>query len=568
MLRVSSLSKSYGAEPVLREVSFVLGPGERLGCVGPNGSGKSTLLRLLAGELTPDAGSVWLDPHHSVAYLPQYPLDELHLSIREALVRGSGRVGVVQSWLTSLERALGTTQGEPLDALLQEYATTHEEFERLDGYGLEARMEAVVAGLSLDVAALDTPVADLSGGMKTKLSLARLLLSGADVLLLDEPTNYLDLPALLWLERFVAHGQNSYIIVSHDRRFLDRTVSTILELSPKTHATRQWPGTYSEYAAAKRHEEQKHLEAYRDQQGEIARVAEDIRRAKEQAGHNDRLNQASYQGKGETRYRLGYDRASAGKVARKAKTRERRLERTLSDPDLLEKPVKGWGLHLTDLGRNAIGDNRMVVEIEDLSAGYGGEDVLRGLSLILRGGDRAALLGENGSGKSTLLRCITGELSYRGEMRLGTGRRLGMLSQEQAELPLDRTVLEVFRSRTEMHESEARSYLHKFLFAGPDVLKLVGELSYGQRSKLALAILILSEANFLLLDEPTSHMDMPALEAIGEAVASYPGPLLLISHDRAFIEQVGVNRILLLEDGRLREVADLEGFADSLRIRE
>ncbi|MDQ2740961.1 MAG: ATP-binding cassette domain-containing protein, partial [Chloroflexota bacterium] len=360
----------------------------------------------------------------------------------------------------------------------------------------------------------------------------------------------------------------SYVIVSHDRRFLDRTVSGILELSPKTHTSRQWPGTYSEYAAARRREEEKHLEAYRHQQGEIARVAEDIRRAKEQAGHNDRLNQASYQGKGETRYRLGYDRASAGKVARKAKTRERRLERTLSDPDLLEKPVKGWGLHLTDLGRNAIGDNRMVVEIEDLSAGYGGEDVLRGLSLILRGGDRAALLGENGSGKSTLLRCITGELSYRGEMRLGTGIRLGMLSQEQAELPLDRTVLEVFRSRTEMHESEARSYLHKFLFAGPDVLKLVGELSYGQRSKLALAILILSEANFLLLDEPTSHMDMPALEAIGEAVACYPGPLLLISHDRAFIEQVGVNRILLLEDGRLREVADLEGFADSLRIRE
>lgn len=555
MLHVNSVSKSYGADPVLSDISFVLSPSERAGLVGPNGSGKSTLLRLLAGEVRPDAGGVWLDPHHRVAYLPQYPLDELHLSIQEALLRSAGRVGELQSRLTILERALSSVQDETLDALLEEYAAAQEEFERLDGYGLQARMEMVIQGLSIG-ASLETTVAALSGSAKTKLSLARLLLSGADFLLLDEPTNYLDLPALLWLERFVARGDRSYVIVSHDRRFLDETVSAILELDPATHALRQWPGNYTDYITAKRREQEKQWEAYNDQQGEIARVEADIRRTKEQARKNDNLNQASYAGTGETRFRLGYDRKGAGKVARKAVVRERRLQREIEGGQQLEKPVKGWNLHLTDLNRNPIGDNRMVLEIENVRAGYGDQEVLRDVSLEVRGHDRVALLGENGSGKTTLLRCINGEHPFTGSIRLGPSIRAAMLSQEQSELPLERSVLEVFRSRTEMHESEARTYLHKFLFSGPEVLKPVDALSYGQRAKLALAILILSDANFLILDEPTSHLDMPALEAIEEALANYTGPLLVVSHDRAFLEHIVVTRVLIMERGQVQESLD------------
>lgn len=541
MLRVSSVYKSYGADPVLNDVSFTLSPSERVGLVGPNGSGKSTLLRLLAGDIRPDRGSIWLDPHHRVSYLPQYPLDALPLSAREALLRGAGRIGELQARIEGLERALSAQGGATAEVLLEDYAVAQEEFERLGGYGIEARLEMVLEGLAID-ADLATPVAALSGGTKTKLSLARLLISGADVLLLDEPTNYLDLPALEWLERFVAQGDRSYVIVSHDRRFLDETVSSILEIDSPTHTLRQWPGNYTDYHTAKRREAEKQWDAYRDQQEEIARMEEDIRRTKEQARgvetatNNDVL------------------RRYAKKVARKATVRERRLERQLASEGQIEKPVRGWNLHLADLNRDPIRDNRLVLEIEDLRAGYGNEDVLRGASLLLRGQDRVALVGENGSGKTTLLRCITGQHPFTGSIRLGSSIRIGMLSQEQTELPLDRPVLEVFRSRTEMHESEARTYLHKFLFAGPEVLKPVSALSYGQRAKLALAILILSHANFLVLDEPTSHMDMPALEAIEEALAGYVGPLLVVSHDRAFIERIGVNRVLAMEGGQAQVV--------------
>jgi ATPase subunit of ABC transporter with duplicated ATPase domains len=552
MLRVNAVSLFYGADPVLSDISLVLDAGAHVGLVGPNGSGKSTLLRLLAGEIRPDSGSIWLDPHHRAAYLPQYPLDELGHSVRESLLRGSGAVGELLGRATALEHAMSASRGEELESLMQEYAAARDELERLDGYALEARMEMVLQGLRLDVA-LESEVSSLSGGMKTKLSLARILLSEADLLLLDEPTNYLDLPALLWLEELVARGDRTYVIVSHDRRFLDRTVDGILELDAGTHTLRRWSGTYSAYAAAKRRELEKQLEAYRDQQEEIARIEEDIRRTKEQARSVENTVRSGAE--------APHLRRIAKKVAHKAVSRERKLERKIEKEFTLEKPVKGWNLHLVDLNQNPIRDNRLVLTIEDLRAGYDHHEVLSGVSLTLRGQDRTALLGENGSGKTTLLRCITGELPHEGSIRVGSSIRIDMLSQEQAGLPLERTVLETFRSRTEMSESEARTYLHRFLFSGDEALKPVRALSYGQRGKLALAILILSGANFLILDEPTSHMDMPALEAIEEALAAYAGPLLVVSHDRAFLERIGVNRLLRLDDRHLVEIDSIDTYA-------
>jgi ATP-binding cassette, subfamily F, member 3 len=558
VLRVSSLSKSFGADSVLRDVSFVLGPGRRAGLVGPNGSGKSTLLRLLAGDLSPDSGSVWIDPSSRVAYLPQYPLDELDLSVRQSLLRGAGRVGGLYERVAELERFMAGAGERLVERLMPEYAEAQEEFERLGGYELEARMEEVVAGLDLDVRDIEAPVSVLSGGNKTKLSLARLLLSGAQILLLDEPTNYLDLPAVLWLERFIEEGNRSYIIVSHDRRFLDRTVNDILELDPASHTLRQWAGTYSEYEHARRVEAEKQAEAYRDQQERIERVEEDIRRTKEQAR------------KIETRVRSGpgadVKRRYAKKVAKKAKARERRLEKA-REAQTVDKPRLTWGLHLADLGQEPIVDDRMVLEVRDLYAGYEERAVLTGVDLSIRGQDRVALLGENGSGKSTLLRCIAGDVPYQGTVRLGASVHPGVLSQEGDELPLERSVLDVLRARTEMYEDEARTYLHKFLFSGDEVSKPVRALSYGQRAKLALAILVLSDANFLVLDEPTSHMDIPALEAIEAALAAYQGPLLLVSHDRAFIERVGINRVEVLESGRLQSMESVEAYERGIEAK-
>ncbi len=553
MLRASSLNKSYAGETVLRDVSFVLSDGERVGLVGPNGAGKSTLLRLLAGLESPDSGSVWIDPSDTVAYLPQYPDEDLGLTVREAMMRGAGNALELERRISCLERRMPEAGPEELEPLLAEYARVREEFERLGGYELEARIEEIVSGLELG-ASLDSPVSELSGGNKTKLSLARLLVSGASVLLLDEPTNYLDLPALLWLERFVTTGIRSYVIVSHDRRFLDRTVTSVLELDAENHTLRVWPGNYTEYSEAKRRERESQLQAYLDQQAEIRRVEEDIRRTKEQARST------------ESRTKVDTTRRLAKKVAKKAKARERRLERQLEET-AVEKPRRGWGLHLADLGRDPIEDNRTVLDVRELRAGYDGDEVLRDVSLIVRGRDRVALLGPNGSGKSTLLRCILGEVPYEGSIRTGSGVRIGSVSQEGRELPLDRTVIEVFRSRNSMYEDEARTYLHRFLFAGEEVLKPFGELSYGQRAKLALAMLVLSDANFLLLDEPTSHMDPPALEAMEEALSGYVGPMILVSHDRYFVDAVGVNRVLVLERGALREVEGLEEYEEEVLER-
>jgi ATP-binding cassette subfamily F protein 3 len=258
---------------------------------------------------------------------------------------------------------------------------------------------------------------------------------------------------------------------------------------------------------------------------------------------------------------LGADhqRRLAKKVAHKAKARERRLERNLEEHKI-EKPKQRWGLHLSGLAGAVMNDDRAVLEVVDVHAWYGDRPVLNGLELRVWGRDRVAMLGENGSGKSTLLRCIAGTIPYRGTIRLGSSIRVGYLSQESDELPLQSSVLEVFRSRSEMHEDEARTYLHKFLFAGSEVFKPVGALSYGQRSKLALAMLILAGANFLVLDEPTSHMDMPALEAIESALAEFDGPILVVSHDRYFIERIGVTRVEVMEGGLLHGVDSVEEF--------
>ena len=250
-------------------------------------------------------------------------------------------------------------------------------------------------------------------------------------------------------------------------------MDTILELDAGTHGVREWPGSYSRFAKGKLRERQKQIEAYQDQQAEVRRIEEDIRRTKEQArGVEVR-----------TKSGAGADvqRRLAKKVAKKAKSRERRLEKMLDGPDIIEKPKLGWNLHLADLGRDAIMDDRTILEAEGVRAGYGEREVLCGVDLVVRGQDRVALMGENGSGKTTLLRCIAGDISHAGTLRLGPSIRMGMLSQESEGLPLDDTVLSVFRSRTSMHEDEARTYLHRFLFTGADVFKPVRALSYGQR---------------------------------------------------------------------------------------
>ncbi len=552
MLKVSALSKRFPDGPVLERVSFVLNAGEKVGLVGPNGSGKSTLLKVIAGELPPDGGSVATAPGDRVGYLEQYPARDLERTVGEALTAIHPDLVAAREAMEAQSAILASPEATPeeQEAALAAYGAAAERFEQLGGYEVDHRAEIVRGGLGLDDLDPSRTVGSLSSGQKTRLALARLLLSEPTILLLDEPTNYLDLPALLWLERFVAESRCAAIIVSHDRRFLDRTVSAILELDADTHRLKVYPGSYSDYAATKRREREKHAAAYQDQVERVAVVESQIRALKGKAMATETST-----------IHFHYRKVAKG-VARRAKVQERRLERFLAGEEKLERPEDPKRLYLDDLAEGAFADRRLAVAARDLRVRFGDTAILDGVDLEVHGGDRLALVGPNGSGKSTLLRALAGLLPAAGTIRLGDGVRLGYLPQEHIVTGAagERSVLQTFRADVVMHEDEARAFLDKFLFSGDTVHRRVADLSYGERARLALAQLVVSGANVLLLDEPTSHLDLPALERIEAVLAEYPGALLVASHDRYFLDAIGVTGYLRLEDGRVQPLLDLDTY--------
>jgi ATP-binding cassette, subfamily F, member 3 len=552
MLKVSNLSKRFPDGPVLEGVTFILNAGERVGLVGPNGSGKSTLLKIIAGSLRPDSGAVTLGPSDRVGYLAQYPEDVLHLTVDQALAAADASLDAARREMDAAVSDLARTDlsDEEHEAVMASYASAVERFEGLGGYEFEHRAEAVRDGLGLTEIGLDRVVNTLSGGQKTRLALARLLLAAPTILLLDEPTNYLDLPALLWLERFVAASQQAAIIVSHDRRFLDQTVTSILELNAETHKMKAYPGNYTEYAETKEREREKEAAAYQDQVERVEAFEQQIRDLKHKARYTENST-----------IHFHYRKIAKG-VAKRAKSQERRLERYKSEEDRLERPEEEKRLYLNDLAESALKDHRLAVSAHDLRFGYGNTLLLDRIDLDVHGGDRLALIGANGSGKTTLLRALAGEIKVDGTIRYGDGVQVGYLPQEQPTTSEAgrKTVLETFRAGVVSYEDEARAFLDKFLFTGDEVMRRVDQLSYGERSKLGLAILVASGANFLLLDEPTSHLDLSAVERIEQAMIDYPGPLIVTSHDRFFLRRIGITGVLMLEDGKLRHLDDLDSY--------
>lgn len=561
MLKLSNLAKRFPDGLIFEKVSFVLNAGEKVGLVGPNGSGKSTLLKVIAGRLRADGGSVALGHGDRVGYLEQYPEGDLGRTVAEALTALNPEFDLARAALAGAAAALSDTTLPPEGqaAALDAYGAAFDTFERLGGYAIESRAEAIADGLGLGAIDGERLVASLSGGQKTRLALARLLLAEPTILLLDEPTNYLDLPALLWLERFIAASPHATIIVSHDRRFLDRTVGGILELDAETHTLRRYAGSYSDYAEAKIRERAKHEVAYQDQQERIGAFERQIGTLKGKALATESAT-----------IHFHY-RKVAKKVAQRAKAQERRLERYLESEERLERPEDPKRLYLDDLAAHALTDRRLAVAARDLRVAFGGQVVLDGVDLEIHGGDRLALVGPNGSGKSTLVRALAGPLppGARGAVRHGDEVRVGYLPQEHGgDGPGSpgvaqagaRTVLDTFRASVVGHEDEARAFLDKFLFTGEQVYRRLDQLSYGERAKLALATLVASGANLLLLDEPTSHLDLAALERIETALAEYPGPLLVASHDRYLLSRIGVTGVLCLAEGRLRHLASLEEY--------
>ena len=542
MLQVRAITHWFGDLKVLDQINFNLNRGQRAGLIGPNGCGKSTLLKIISGELAPDQGRVQLSPAAlRLGYLPQSLDFPAGATVGDVLAAAEGeRVSVETRLAEAAERVAAAGNGE-LAAALAAYDQALAEFEALGGGSLHAEADAVLAGLGLADVSQERPVQALSGGQKTRLGLARLLLSQPDLLVLDEPTNHLDIRALAWLEEFLAGYPGAVLLVSHDRAFLDRTVTTILALDDVTHSLREVPGNYSDYALVMDRSLEKQWATYQEQQERMARLTSSIRKlsGKAQNIENETIH--------------FHWRRIAKDLARRAVVQKRRLERMLESEELVDKPGLTWKMKLEfpDMPRSG----QDVLSIEDLSVGYGERAVLEGVNLHLSYGERAALIGPNGAGKTTLLRCITGDLQpWAGQVRLGRGVRLGYMAQEQETLDPAATPLALLRAAAPLGETEARSFLHYFLFAGDEVFTPVGQLSFGERSRLALALLAGRGCNFLLLDEPINHLDIASRESFEQAMARFEGTVLAVVHDRYFIERFATT-LWMVEDGQVDVVA-------------
>jgi ATP-binding cassette subfamily F protein 3 len=543
MLTVSSISKTFpGAdEPVLKNISFTVNPGERVGLIGPNGSGKTTLLRIIMGEIPPDSGSLIFNPPNlRIGYLAQGLTVPDETPLSDVLFPQAAALQETEAEVERLALALAEPPNGDSDRLMAAYGDALERLERLSQQIDSGTGERILAGLSLDDVPLNSPVGSLSGGQKTRLGLAALLVGQPQLLILDEPTNHLDISALEWLESWLQDFPGGALIVSHDRTFLDETVNRIVAINDQTHTGRVFEGDYSVYVAAVRSELDKQWSQWRDQQVEIVRLQADVQRTMARAVRKENATKDSTQ------------RRYAKKVAKRAKSKETRLNRYLEASERVEKPKLTWGLKL-DFGDLPV-TGQDVIFLEDLAIGYDpSAPLLRDLNLTLRAGERIAVLGPNGHGKSTLLKTIIGELPpLAGQVRIGSSVKIGYLAQEQEILDPRSNPLDVILSEAALNHTDARSFLHYFLFAGDDVFIPVEQLSYGERARLMLAVLVARGANLLVLDEPINHLDVPSREKFEQALAAFQGSVLAVVHDRYFVDRFATT-VWTIEDGTLSE---------------
>jgi ATP-binding cassette, subfamily F, member 3 len=548
MLTAHCLSKSYELLTLFENVSFSLNPGERTGLVGPNGCGKTTLMRILAGLEPPTSGSVSQDMYLRIGYLPQGFEPDRSLTLKEIINHRTNDLANLELDLAATSEALAA---EPTDQALQDrYVRLLQQMQSTQ----TGRTAHILAGLGLAGIDPNLPTGKMSGGQQTRLSLALVLLDDPQLLLLDEPTNHLDISMLEWLEEWLARATYSALIISHDRTFLDRTVSHILELDPQKHTVQEYAGNYSDYLNQKHLEIEHQWTRFNDQQAEIHRMRQDIVRTREQAAHTERqassirIGGSDYKQKGYKSYQQGI----AKKVAKKAKSRQKKLDRYLDSAERVEKPKTAWEMKLDFNPIEHIG--RTVMRMENLSIGYEpGYPLISKINLDLHARQRIVLTGPNGCGKTTLLRTISGEIQpLSGLIYLSTTVRLGYLTQDQAGIDGDRTAVEVIQDYFP-NETNARSFLAYFLFIGDESLKPISLLSYGQRTRLLLARLVAEGCNYLLLDEPINHLDIPSRTQFEQSLNQFEGTVLAVVHDRYFIQRFA-NEIWWVENGTIRRV--------------
>lgn len=540
MLTISDVSVRLGDLLLFDNVNLIINNGDRIGLVGPNGSGKSTLLRVITGEIDPDTGSIQSSPGTRIGYLRQGFSDIPDGTLADVLDVPANGLFAASHELDAATQVFSNPDAN-LDQTSIRFQQATDRFEALGGYRLISEIESLLDQFDLGGIPLDRQVSQLSGGQKTRAGLAALLATRPDLLILDEPTNHLDTSALEWLQQFLAEYQNAFVLVSHDRAFLDETVNEIVAIDPRTTSVRAYPGNYSNYARTREHERDEAEAAWHRQQVEVARIERDIRAAEQKSRtiENNTIDFAI--------------RKKAAKIARPAVVRKKKLERKLSSEDAAERPERSWGMSL-DFGEPEVGA-RNVVMMHDLTIAYGGNPVLENVSLIVRQGERVAITGDNGSGKTTLLKAIAGDLEpTAGSVTYGPGAKIGYFSQEQETLDPNLTVLQQAGRIVSVSETELRNELHKFLFGGDTVHKLIADLSYGERARLMLALLVLRQTTVLLLDEPLNHLDINAREQFEQALLRFRGTILMVLHDRYAIDRLATHE-WLVENGTVTEIA-------------
>jgi len=515
LLQAAQIAKSFGSHRVFTGLSLTVQEGEKAGIVGVNGAGKSTLLKILTGDLAPDAGEVTRARGLSLSYLAQDGGLESGRGIWDEMLTVFTPLIDMEKKLRAMERQMSETSADEGASrqLLEDYDNLYALFKSRGGFEYETSIRMVLSGLKFAESDLTTPVNTLSGGQKTRLALARCLLGEPDLLILDEPTNYLDMDNLAWLEQYLNSYRGAVLVVSHDRYFLDALIKIIYELTPA--GLTRYTGNYSSYVQQKTALLTQQQKEYNRQQAEIARQEEFVRR-----------------------------NIAAKDTTRRAQSRLKALEKM----ERLERPARERRVALSFNPARPSGME--VLQIAVLDIGYAGLPLASGLDLQINRGERVALVGPNGIGKSTLLKTIAGRLPpLAGRIRLGSHVQLGYYDQEQQGLSGDKQVLhELWDRYPHLDEVDIRTVLGRFLFSGDEVKKHVADLSGGEKSRLALAALMLRKANFLLLDEPTNHLDLPGKEVLEEALDGYPGTILFVSHDRYFINKIAT-RVLELSNG-------------------
>ena len=511
LLTCHELSKSFGINRIIDKASFGIEAHEKAAIVGINGAGKSTLLKMITGELPCDSGQINLPKTARLGYLAQQEMLSVDTTVWEAMKDARANVIEAEQQLRRMERDMKQLSGEELTQMMDQYHALGTWFEQENGYALESEITGVLKGLGFSEEDFHRNTRELSGGQKTRVALGRLLLSEPDIILLDEPTNHLDMQSISWLENYLHAYKGTVLIVAHDRYFLDRVVTKIIEIDQGEVTV--FYGNYTEYARQKKIQRDARLKAWVKQQDQIRHQQEVITKLR------------------------SFNRE---KSIRRAESREKLLQKMIP----VTKPLQTSADMKLDLKADRQ-SGKDVLTVENLRKAYDSNLLFTDLSLLLRRGERVALIGDNGVGKTTLLKIIDGMVEAdEGTVRLGTNVTIGYYDQDHRILHADKTLFdEISDSFPDMDQTAIRNVLATFLFTGDDVFKLSGELSGGERGRISLAKLMLSGANLLLLDEPTNHLDMISREILEDALRSYDGTVLYVSHDRYFINRTAT-RIL------------------------